>query len=86
MKGNTLFRKSSLLKAHVRRRFHVTTNDGSPQFDGVLVAYSPDEYQFDDVRTGGHQAASPLIIDRAKVSYLQAVTVAAPVVVTGATQ
>jgi hypothetical protein len=62
----------------------VTTNDGSPIFDGVLVEYSPTEYKFDDVRTNGHQAASPLIIDRAKVSYIQAMAVAPPAVITGA--
>lgn len=79
-----MFRKKSLLKAHVRQRFHVTPKDGQPPFDGVLVEYTPNEYKFDDVRVNGHQAASPLIIDRNNVSYLQTMTVAPPAVVTGA--
>jgi hypothetical protein len=68
----------------LRQRFHVTPKDGSPNFDGVLVEYSPINYKFADVRVNGHQAASPLLIDRDNVSYIQAVAVAPPAVMTGA--
>lgn len=76
-----MFRKTDLLKAHLRDRFHVTPKDGSPPFDGVLTEYSPINYKFEDVRVNGHNAASPLVIDRANVSYIQAF-VTAPAVVT----
>lgn len=79
-----MFSKRSLLEAHIKQRFHVTPADGQSPFDGVLVAFTDTEYKFDDVRVNGHQAASPLIIDRVNVSYLQAVAVAPPSVVTGA--
>ena len=74
----SLFGPKDLLKAHLRQRFHVTPKDGQPLFDGVLVEHDAERYKFDDVRVNGHQANSPLIIDRANVSYLQAVTPAPP--------
>lgn len=81
-----MFRKpKSLLDDHIKQRFHVTPADGQSPFDGVLVDYSDTEYKFDSVRVNGHDAASPLIIDRVNVSYLQAFAVAPPAVVTGVT-
>lgn len=79
-----MFRKTDLLKAHLRQRFHVTSKDGQAPFDGVLVEYDAERYKFDDVRVNGHQAASPLVIDRSNVSYIQAVAVVPPAVITGA--
>lgn len=78
-----MFRKS-LLKDHLRQRFHATPKDGSPPFDGVLVDADAEFYRFDAVRVNGHQAASPLLIERRNVSYLQAMPAEVPAVTTSA--
>ena len=87
-KAVNLFRKNDLLKQHRRERFHVTPKDGSSPFSGILVGVAVSNYQFVDVTVGGHVAESPLFIDRANVSYIQAVSVspsAPDKVVTGVT-
>jgi hypothetical protein len=78
-----LFR-NSLIKGHLRQRFHATPKDGSPPFDGVLVECDAEFYKFDAVRVNGHQAASPLLIERRNVSYLQAMAAEVPAVTTHA--
>lgn len=80
----SLFGPKDLLSAHLKQRFHVTPKDGQPPFDGVLVEHDAERYKFDAVRVNGHEAASPLIIDRSNVSYLQAMAVPHPAVITGA--
>jgi hypothetical protein len=69
-----LFRKTDLLKDHLRERFYVTA-PGVPAFTGLLISIAKANLEFADVRVGNAPAeGASLFIERSPSLYLQRVT------------